>query len=205
MREAALAIIGEQHRVVLGQHAFVIRQHRLQDFMVRLILEIDSDQLLRATDDAQLDDGVELRIAAQHGGDALLFEQLAQAPRRLVVADHRQQGALRAQRLDVEGHVGSTPEALLLARNAHHRHRRFGRDAIDRAEPIAVEHRITHHQHTGTGEAFRGQGSVGHGVGGGDNARRQKWRAILPPGDRPDGLIPPAGPCGPTASALRLP
>ena len=55
-----------------------------------------------------------------------------------------EQARLRAERLDVPGDVGRAAEPLLLlARvDAHDRHRRLGRDALDGAEPVAVEHRV---------------------------------------------------------------
>ena len=88
----------------------------------------------------------------------LLLEQRLEAAAVLVVADRGQQARLRAERLDVPGDVGGAAEPLLLlARvDAHDRHRRLGRDAVDRAEPVAVEHRVADDEDAGRGECVRG-------------------------------------------------
>jgi hypothetical protein len=46
--------------------------------VVGLVLEVDADELLRAADDTQLDDRVELRVLAEQRRDTLALEQLAQ-------------------------------------------------------------------------------------------------------------------------------
>jgi len=78
--------------------------------------------------------------------DAVLRQQGLQLGGRIVVADDGEQRALGAQRLDVERDVGSAAQAFFLARDANHRHRRFGRNAVDAAEPVTVEHGVAHHQ-----------------------------------------------------------
>ena len=83
-------------------------------------------ELARAADDAQFDDGVELRVFAQQRGHALLLQHVAQLARRLVVAHDSEQGGLRTERLDVQRHVGCAAQTFFFARDAHHRHRRFG-------------------------------------------------------------------------------
>ena len=53
---------------------------------------------------------------------------------------------------DVVGHVGGGADALFLARDLDHGHRRFGRDAVHRAVPVAVEHGVADHQDARLGE-----------------------------------------------------
>ena len=65
----------------------------------------------------------------------------------IVFTHHRKQAGLGAQARDVQGHVGAAAQAVFDARDAHHRYRGFGADAIDLTVPIAVEHDIAHHQH----------------------------------------------------------
>jgi uncharacterized membrane protein YsdA (DUF1294 family) len=62
VREAALAVVGEQHGVVLRQQLFEGRTAG-QHFVVRLVLEVHAQQLLLAADDAQLDGGLAARVA----------------------------------------------------------------------------------------------------------------------------------------------
>ena len=81
------------------------------------------------------------------GVDAAFAEQLHDALARLVVADHAQQARLRAERGGVARDVGGAAQALFLALHMHDRHRRFRRDAVDVAEPVAVEHDVADHQH----------------------------------------------------------
>ena len=49
--------------------------------------------------------------------------------------------------------VGGAARPLLAARDQHHRHRRLGRDALDVAEPVAVEHHVARPPAPGACEA----------------------------------------------------
>jgi hypothetical protein len=82
----------------------------------------------------------------------------------LVVADGREQAGVCAEGLDVPGHVGGATEPLLLLAgiDAHHRHRRFWRDAVDGAEPVAVEHGVADDQDAGGAEALARRVDVLH-------------------------------------------
>ena len=86
----------------------------VEHLVVGLLLEIDAQQLLRAADDAQLDDRRQSRIALEQRLDAALLEQRLEPAAVLVVADRRQQAGMRAERLDVPGDVGRAAEPLLL-------------------------------------------------------------------------------------------
>ena len=132
--------------------------------MVGLFLEVDAQQLLRAADDAQLDDRRQPRVALEQGLDAALAEQGFEPVSVLVVADGGDQARVGAERLDVPGHVGGAAEPLLLlARmDANDGHRRLGRDAVDGAEPVAVEHGVADDEDAGGGEALARRMNVLH-------------------------------------------
>ena len=115
--------------------------------MVGLVLEVHAQQLLVAADHAQLHGRLQARIALEVGGDAGFAQQGFEPVARLIVADHAQEAGLRAQCGDVVGDVGGCADALFLARDLDHGHRCFGRDALHRAMPVAVEHRVADHQH----------------------------------------------------------
>ena len=58
VRQASLTVIGEQHRVVPGNDLAKVGEHGSQDLMIGLILEVNPDELLCATDDSQLYAGI---------------------------------------------------------------------------------------------------------------------------------------------------
>ena len=65
-----------------------------------------------------------------------------------------QQRGLRAQRCGVARDVGRAAGSLLGARDLDDRHRRFGRDALDLAEPVAVEHHVADDEHARARDAL---------------------------------------------------
>ncbi len=132
------------------------RRLRGQHLVFRRVLKIQAQQLLLAADHAQLDSGLELRIAAETGRDAGSCNQRFQLVAGLVVADHTQQRCTRADGHDVVSHIGRASHAFFLARDPHHRHRRLRRDPVHRAIPVTVQHGIANHQHPGLGELLAG-------------------------------------------------
>ena len=116
--------------------------------MVGLIFKVHPHQLLRAADDAQLDDGPQRRIALQQADHTLLCQQPLKAMRRLIVTDDSEQRDLGAQRLDIQCHIGSAAQPVFLALHMDDGHRCLGRDAVHIAKPVAVQHRVADHQHT---------------------------------------------------------
>ena len=84
VRQAALAVVGEQDRVVGRQRRSYSARHAREHLVIGLVLEVDPEQLLGPADDAQLDDRVELGVAAEQQPHALRFEQSRAAPRRFV-------------------------------------------------------------------------------------------------------------------------
>jgi hypothetical protein len=101
-------------------------------------------------------------IDDQLGFETLLgVDHAAQGRAGVVLTHQADQHRLGAERRDVAGHVARAAQhgGFLLDRD--HRHRRLGRDAVDRAIDEAVQHHVAEHQH---GLAGEGAGQVGEGV-----------------------------------------
>mmetsp|Transcript_10440 Transcript_10440/g.42574 ORF Transcript_10440/g.42574 Transcript_10440/m.42574 type:complete len:200 (+) Transcript_10440:956-1555(+) len=127
-------------------------QHLAQHLVIGLVLEVDPDELLGTSDHAQFDDGVQLLVVAQHGGDVMLVQQLAQLLGGLVLADHGQQRGLCAEGAHIQRDIGGTAQPQLLTLNPHDRHRGFRRDAIHGTVPVAVQHHIADDENASCGE-----------------------------------------------------
>ena len=74
MSQSALAVVREQHHVVPWQLALEVGQHLRQHLVVGFPFKVDAQQLLVAADHAQLDDGLQGRVLAQHGSHALFSQ-----------------------------------------------------------------------------------------------------------------------------------
>jgi len=124
--------------------------------VVGLLLEVDAQELLRAADDAQLHDRRQPRVALEERLDAALGEHRLEATAVLVVADRGEQARVRTERLDVPGDVGGAAESflVLVGVDADDRDRRLGRDPLDGAEPVAIEHRVADDEDARGGDAF---------------------------------------------------
>ena len=85
-----------------------------------------------------------------HAGGA---EQLADAGARRVVAGPARDVGVHAEPGEVERDVARATDRRGLAAEAHDRYRRFGRDARDLADEVAVEHQVTDDEHAHAGEA----------------------------------------------------
>ena len=121
-----------------GQQFIKARGLAGQDFLIGRVLKVQPYQLLLASDDAQLDGGLEPSVASQLGFYAGLRQQFFQFVAGFVFAHYREQGDLGTQCGHVQSDVGGAAAAFLFAGYAHHRHRRFGRNAVHRAVPVAV-------------------------------------------------------------------
>ena len=117
--------------------------------------------MLLAPNHPQLHGGLQIGVACEVGRDPGCGHQRFEASAGVIVAHHAEQAYLSAQRGDVVRHIGSTPAAFFFARDAHHRHRRFRRDTVNRTEPVAVQHHVADDQHAG------GRDAGGRGQGGG--------------------------------------
>ena len=144
MGEAALAVIGQDHHIKIRQQRLKLVQFIRQHCVPRAGLKIHAQQLLLATDDAQLGGGFEIRIGPQSHTKGLGVKQRRQRCARLVLPDYRQQADLRAQCGGIARHIARAANAVLGARHMHDGHRCFGRDARHFAEPIAVQHQVAH-------------------------------------------------------------
>jgi hypothetical protein len=96
-------------------------------------------------------------------------ELITKRPAGRVVTDRSHQRAGGSGGSDVLRDVGRTTERVLALANAHHRHRRFGRDALDVAAEIHVEHGVAHDRHSAT---TRG---IEHGIETAARDQRGTW------------------------------
>ena len=103
------------------------------------------------TDDIAVEGAVRAVVVRSPMAHARIGGQAPYAIARLVLSDQPDQGGLPAQGDNIARHVGGATQAVFAARHAHHRHRRLGRNALDFAEPIAVQHDIAHDQNAHAG------------------------------------------------------
>ena len=106
MREAALAVVGQDDEIGVRQQAIVIGEFRRENLVRRRGLEIDAQQLLLAADHAQLDGRRQRRIAMERRRHVFAGEHARERRTRLIVADDGQQRRPRAQRRRVARDVG---------------------------------------------------------------------------------------------------
>ncbi len=84
----------------------------------------------------------------------------------VIVADHRHERCLGAQRQQVAHHVAGTAKHALLALLREYGNGRLGRNPLHRAIHEAVEHHIADHQHPRAVEAIQMTKNIlrrGHG------------------------------------------
>ncbi|MOA38447.1 hypothetical protein D3C78_1601330 [compost metagenome] len=110
-----------------------------------MLFEVHAQQLLLTAQHAHLQRGVQGRVGDQVGMDAGLGGQAANTVASFVRAQHAHQRHLATQRRDVARHVGGAAQAVFTARNAHHGHRGFRRNAFDFTKPVAVQHHVANH------------------------------------------------------------
>ena len=125
------------------------------------VLEVQADELLLATDDAQLDRGLQLGVAAKVGvmpvratrasslwlasSSPTTVSKLAWAPRDTTLL-----ATLAAPPMRSSSRVMRTTGTGA-----------FGADAVDCAVPVAVDHGVAHDQYMGLGE-LSSKDSCGH-------------------------------------------
>ena len=91
--------------------------------MRRRLLEIDPQQLLASREHAKLDGCRERSIAQERRRHAIGGEQSLERVACLVVAQHRQQAGMSAQRCDVARDVGRAAGSLFGSRDLRDRDR----------------------------------------------------------------------------------
>ncbi len=79
-----------------------------------------------------------------------------------IIPDDAHEGARGAQRRDVARHVAGAADDEFLALDGEHRGRRLGRDALDLAIDIAVEHEVADAQHARAAELGQAPGKIEH-------------------------------------------
>jgi hypothetical protein len=174
----ALGVVGQHHHVDLAQVGVERRQQGLAVGLAP-VLAVGAQHLVRAGDIAGLFGGAAAGVDDQRRVEAgLAVDQAGQHPAGVVVADHADQHRPAAQGRDVAGHVAGPAQHHRLALDGDHRHRRLGRDAVDRPIDEAVQHHVAQHQHGGAGKGSRqlGQGVV-HRIG---RSKRRKKRHLAP-------------------------
>ena len=162
MRHAALAIVGQHDHIALRQGGAILVEFRGQHLARRSALEIHAQQLLLPADHAQLLGRADRAVAMQPGVDAILLQQPLELAAGIVVADDGEQRSPGAQRGAVVRDVGGAAEAELLLFLVHqnHRDRRLGRDPLDFAEPVAVQHHVPDDQHACPAHRFSEMGKL---------------------------------------------
>ena len=90
-------------------------------------------------------------------------QAVAQAFSGFIITGHANQQGSRAERGDIQSHVGSTTGTILDLVDTHHRHRRLRRNPRGAAMPIAIEHHVAHHQDGGLIVTGHGQLHVNSG------------------------------------------
>ena len=108
----------------------------------------------------RIDDEVRLDQAGMAG------KSRAQDLPRLVIADHSEKDAARAETGNVAGDIAGAADKLFLALDREHGHRRFRRDAGDLAIDEVVEHQVADAEH----------GLLGHS---GEKGREIEHRSCL--------------------------
>jgi len=88
-----------------------------------------------------------------------------------VLADNGDEPAFGAQRRDVRGDVGGAAETMAARVHRDDGHRRLGRNPLDFAHQVDVEHRVADHDDLGRGhlaekgfDAVARESGVGHGM-----------------------------------------
>ena len=64
----------------------------------------------------------------------------------LVAARKANHVGLRSEPGDIHGHIGRATGLLAVVLGAHHRHRRFRRDASHLTPDVFIEHDVAHHK-----------------------------------------------------------
>ncbi len=105
-------------------------------------LDVEAEELLGAADDAGLGDGGERAGDDAGGVDAGAVEDGGQLGLLGVVAPEAAEEGLAAEAGEVHGDVGCAACALVAAGVAEDGNRGFGRDALDVAVDVAVEHDV---------------------------------------------------------------
>ena len=118
-------------------------------------LPIGPQQLLVRRDIARLDRGRALRLDQDVNLGAVLgFQQPADLATGIVAADDRYEGSRGSQGHEIAQHIAGAAQGFQFALNAQHRDRRLGRDPLDLAVHVVIEHHVADAQDAGRLQAF---------------------------------------------------
>ena len=146
VRQPALAVVGQDDDVPIGDHPLVVRELVEQDLVTRRGLKVDTQHLLLPSDHAQLHDGGNVTVVVQSGVNVGSFQKLRERAPRLIVSDDREQGHVRTKRRGVGRHVRRPARRFLgaLAFDLDDLHGRLVGNPFYLAVPVAVEHHVPH-------------------------------------------------------------
>ena len=140
----ALVVVLEHECVGIGHRAIDRGEERLhfRSLKVGVDLLVHAHHLLSACDDARLGGGRSCRRDQTTRVGADREQHRTQLRTGRVVTECGDEFGPCAERCGVLRDVRRAAERMLALAHAHHRHRRFGRDAVDVAAQVDVEHRI---------------------------------------------------------------
>ena len=147
MRKAALAVVRQDDKRVLGEQLPVAVEMRGENFACRGLFKVSADNLLAPPDDPQFDGGRQPRIDRDVRFEASFGGESENRRTRGVTSDDSEQSGSPARGDDVAGHVPRAAEPLFGALDSDHWHRRFRRDPFDLAEPVLVQHHVADDEH----------------------------------------------------------
>ncbi|KVV24576.1 hypothetical protein WK78_19120 [Burkholderia cepacia] len=96
---------------------------RQQQFSLRPLLEIGSNDLLATSQQSQFHDGRKIIGTQEVTINARVFEKISQILTGLVNTNDRNQSSLRTEICDIHSYVGRTTRRRVHTRNMHDRHR----------------------------------------------------------------------------------
>ena len=134
----ALAVVRQNHGLVLGNQSGVALLHGFQAAFIGRFFKIQTDKLLIARQNAQFERGIGKFAADKVVGDIVLRQQIGERVGGFIFAHHRQQRSLPAQHGDIARHIRRAARAMLGLPNLGNRHGGFGRDARHITKPILV-------------------------------------------------------------------
>ena len=145
--EHALVVVLEHQRVGLADARARTASSTPRDVVgveVGVVLLVEADDLLRrARRRASWSSSAASTVDERRAASAPMSASMSRSTSaRRVVADGRHQVAAGAERRDVLGDVGRAAEGVLALADADDRDRRLGRDAVDVAAQVDVEHRV---------------------------------------------------------------
>ena len=133
----------------------VLQARDVDDIRRRRLLEVEAQHLLVAADDAQLRRRRAVRMDEPAEVDAPRREFLLEALAVVVLADIARNRRAAAEPREVVRDVRRAAERLLLRRDVRDGHRRLGRDAVDLAVVVLVEHDVADDEDVALRRALR--------------------------------------------------